>query len=358
MNPVQAQFQIAANSSDITATLADRLVSMTLTDETGNTSDMLEICLADHLPAQPITLPPTGAQLDVSLGYDGSLSKMGSFIVDELEWNGPPDRLVIRARAAAYDENNGGAYHLQTQKVRSWKFGVTIGAMVQKIAKEHGMTAAVDSSLSSIALPHFDQQDESDLNLLLRVAKKYDAVVKPTGKQLVFAKRGTFKSVSGQTMTPATIDKSDCADYHFTQQKRESAGTVVAYYHMVKSAKRHIVTVGAGEPVHRIKQYFQTQAEAQAAAQAELSKRSRAMQQFHATLGGNPSLGAECQVTLTGFRAGIPTTWIAKKVEHILDGDGGYVCQVELEQPDASAQNDVADTIDNDTTNNAADSDT
>jgi phage protein D len=356
-NPIQAQFQISANSSDITSAIADRLVSLEFTDETGNTSDMLTITLADHIPTQPIAMPPTGAKLDLSLGYDGSLDAMGSFIADEIDWEGPPDRLVIRARGAAYDENNGGAYHLQTQKVRSWATGTTIGAMVQKVANEHGMTALVDSTLASVALPHVDQQDESDLNMLLRIAKKYDAVVKPSGSKLVFAKRGTFKSVSGQALTPVTIDKSDCSDYHFTQQKRETAGTVVACYHAVKNAKRHIVTVGAGEPVRRIKQYFQTQAEAKAAAQAELSRRSRAMQEFHATLGGNTSLAAECQVTLTGFRDGIPAIWIAKKVTHILDGDGGYSCAVELEQPDASAQNDVADTTDNDTTDNAGDSD-
>lgn len=34
-----------------------------------------------------------------------------------------------------------------------------------------------------------------------------------------------------------------------------------------------------------------------------------------------------------------------------------YSCRVELEQPDASAQGDVADTVDGDTTNNGGDSD-
>jgi phage protein D len=353
-NPVQPQYRIVANSSDITATIAQRFVSLTLTDETGETSDMVEITLSDHIPTQPITLPPTGAQLDVYLGYDGALSKMGSFIVDELELLGPPEQMIIRARAASYDAGNDGVFHLQTHKIRSWSAGTTIGAMVQKVAKEHGMTGVCAASLASIALPHVDQQDESDLNMLLRVAKKYDAVVKPAGSQLVFAKRGQFKSASGQTLTPITIDKTVATRWHFNQQKRESAGTVVAYYHAVKFAKRHIVSVGGGEPVRRIKQYFQTQAEAVAAAQAELSKRSRALQTMHITAPGDPNVGAECQVTLTSFRAGIPTTWIVKTAEHILGADG-YCCQIELEQPDASQQNDISDATDGDTSDNAGD---
>jgi phage protein D len=350
-------FTLTANSSDITATVQGRFVSLRLTDETGNTSDELEVTLTDHDPTQPIALPPTGAALQLSLGYaDTGITSMGSFIVDEIGWQGPPDRLIITARAAAYDQGNDGAYHLQTQKVRSWKAGTTIDAMVQKVASEHGMTGVVDSTLSGIALPHVDQQDESDLNMLLRIAKKYDAVVKPNGSQLVFAKRGQFKSASGKSIPPITIDKSDCTTYGYHQQKRESAGTIVAYYHAVKEAQRHIVSAGSGEPVRRIKQYFQTQAEAKAAAQAELARRSRAMQMFHITMPGRPDASAEGQVILTGFRPDIPTSWIAKTVTHELGGDG-YSVSIELEQPDASQQNDVTDTVDGDTTDNSGDSD-
>jgi phage protein D len=340
--PIQPRYRLVANDNDITSIIADRFVSLSLTDETGNTSDMLEIVLADHIVEQPIEKPSTGAQLQLFLGYDNVTQSMGTFIVDELELIGPPDQMVIRARAAAYDMGNDGAFHLQTQKVRSWKAGTTIGAMVQKIAKEHGMTGLVAASLSSIALPHVDQQSESDINLLLRIAKKYDAVVKPAGAKLVMAKRGEFKSVSGQALPAVTIQKMDDTRWHFSEQKRESAGTVVAYYHAVKQAKRHIVTVGSGEPVRRIKQYFQTQAEAVAAAKAELAHRTRNMQRMEIVLPGRTDLVAEAKVTLAGWRQGIPTVWLADRVVHELDG-GGYVTRAELVQPDEGAQNTVED---------------
>jgi uncharacterized protein len=340
--PIKPFYLLAANSKDITTIIRDRFVSLRMTDETGNTSDMLEIVLADHLPDQPIQKPTRGAQLALSLGYDGVATSMGTFVVDEIELIGPPEQMHIRARAAAFDQGNDGAFHLQTQKIRSWAAGTTIGAMVQKIAKEHGMQGLVAAPLSSIALPHVDQQDESDLNMLLRIAKKYDAVVKPAGAKLVMAKRGEFKSVSGQALTAVTLQKMDCTTWHYSEQARESAGTVVAYYHAVKQAKRHIVTVGSGDPVRRIKQYFVTQAEALAAAKAELAKRTRAMVKMTITLPGRPDLVAESQVKLAGFRADIPATWIATSVEHSLD-DRGYVCTVNLEQPDAGQQNDVED---------------
>ncbi len=343
IQPIQPRYRLVANDSDITGIIADRFVSLTLTDETGNTSDMLEFVLADHIPDKPIQKPPTGAQLQLFLGYDTTTQGMGTFIVDEIEMAGSPDQMVIRARAAAYDMGNDGAFHLQTQKVRSWKAGTTLSAMVQKVAKEHGMTGLVAASLAKIQLPHVDQQDESDLNMLLRIGKKYDAVVKPAGGKLVMAKRGEFKSVSGQTLPPVALHKLDCSHWHFTEQKRETAGSVVAYWHLVKQAKRHMITVGSGEPVRRIKQYFPTQAEAVAAAKAELARRTRAMQRMSISLPGRTDLVAETQVTLTGWREGIPTIWLASRVEHTLDS-GGYACRVELEQPDEGQQNEVEDT--------------
>lgn len=340
--PITPEYRLEANSKDITATIKERFVSLALKDETGNASDMLEIALADHIPDKPIQKPPTGAELQLYLGYDGKAQYMGLFVVDEIEMSGPPDTMVIRARAAPYDKSKGGKENLQTQKVRSWKAGTTIGAMVQKIAKEHGMEGAVAASLASIKLPHIDQPDESDINLLLRIAKKYDAVAKAAGGKLVFAKRGEFKSVSGQDLPSVTLTRSENTRWHMTESRRESAGKVVAYWHAVKQAKRHEVSVGSGEPVRRLKQYFPTQDMAVAAAKAELARRQRAMQTMSITCPGRTDLAAECQVKLQGWRDGVPAEWIATRVEHVLDANG-YVCHVDLEQPNAGQAESVED---------------
>ena len=93
-------FRIVADCHDITSIIRSRLVSLSLTDEAGLQSDTLELVLADHDPSRRIVLPPTGAELEVWLGYAGALCRMGLFVVDELELSGPPGRLVIKAKAA------------------------------------------------------------------------------------------------------------------------------------------------------------------------------------------------------------------------------------------------------------------
>lgn len=334
IQPVKPSFRLEANDKDITAIILDRFVSLRFTDETGNTSDMLEIVLSDHDPDKPITVPPTGAELKLYLGYDSDAKYMGLFVVDEVELSGPPDEMTIRARAAPYDQSKGGKTSLQTQKVRSWKAGFTIGAVVKKIASEHGMQGLVAPSLASIHLPHIDQPDESDINFLLRIAKKYDAVVKPVAGKLIMAKRGEFKSVSGQDLPSVTIKKTECSTWRMMESRRESAGKVVAYWHAVKQAKRHEVSVGSGEPVRRLKQYFPTEAQALAAAKSELDRRRRAMKTFTITMPGRNDVAAECEAQLAGWRAGIPAAWVVTRVEHFLDSRG-YSSHVDLEQPNS-----------------------
>lgn len=337
------EYRVLANQQDITAVIAERFISLTLTDETGITSDMLEIRLSDHDPLVPIQKPPKGAELEVFLGYDGLATRMGMFCVDEIEYSGWPGEMTIRARGAIFDKTPKGKANLQSQKTRSWEKGTKLGDMVKKIAKEHGMEAAVSPSLESIPLPHIAQQDESDLNLLVRIGKKYDAIVKPSGGKLVLAKRGESKSVSGQSMASVIVTPDMVTSFRVIETARESSGTVVAYWHATKQAKRHEVKVGSGEPVTRLKMYYPEEKMAQKAAEAELAKRDRQKSTLSATMPGDPSVGAESPLTTAGFREGVDGKWIITRVSHSIVKDSGYSISLEAETPtDGDTQADDA----------------
>ena len=338
---IMPAWRVTANSQDITATILARFIDLTLTDSIGFDSDTLEIRLSDADPLMPIEIPPTGAELEVALGYDGIASPMGMFICDELELAGWPGEMVIRGRAAVYDKSKGGKTDLQTQKNRSWPKDTTIGDMVAKIAGEHSLEPAVADSLKGIKLPHTDQADESDINLLIRIAKKYDGVVKPANGKLVMAKRGEAKSASGQDLSPVAIEPGDCASWRLVVSKRETAGMVVAYWHAVKQAKRNEVKVGKGEPVRRLKQYYPTEEMALAAARSELERRERGQQTVSLTVTGSPTILAEARLTLTGFRPGVDGEWLISRVTHRIDASGGYVCDLEAEKPNSGEQAEV-----------------
>lgn len=337
---IMPSWRVEANAADITATISERFISLSLTDATGFESDTLEIVIADNDPLTPVAIPPTGAELKVSLGYDGITQPMGLFICDEVELSGWPGEMTIRARAAVYDKSKGGKSDLQTQKTRSWETGTKLGDMVAKIAGEHSLAPAVAESLKNIALPHIDQADESDINLLVRLSKKYDAIVKPANGKLVLAKRGESKSVSGETLAPVQLSPFDCADYRLTLAKRETAGMVVAYWHKTKQAKRNEVKVGKGEPVRRLKQYYPDENMALSAAKSELARRERGEQTVSITCQGSPLIAAEAPLTLAGFRPGVDGDWLISRVTHRLDV-GGYSCSIEGEKPNSGEEPEV-----------------
>lgn len=328
---VTPTFQVLANGTNISAMIAERFISLSLTDETGITSDMLEIVLSNYEPC--IERPPTGAELELFLGYDGANERMGMFVCDEIETSGPPREMVLRARGAIFDKTPKGKANLQSQKERSWPKGTKLGDMVAKIAKEHGMEPAVSASLKSIVLPHIDQASESDLNMLVRIGKKYDAIVKPSDGKLVLAKRGESKSVSGKSLASITLTPKDVTSWRLSQTSRESSGTVVAYYHTNKQNKRHEVKVGEGEPAQRLKQYFPEKDMAVQAAKAELAKRDRQKSTLAVSLPGRNDLTAESPLTMAGFLDGTDADYIVTRVTHSITKDGGYSCSLEAELP-------------------------
>lgn len=320
---------IVANDEDITEAIMGLFSTLTITDAVGFEADTLEIALADD-PENPIEVPPTGAELTVSLGYDGALTNMGVFIVDEIELTGWPAGMVIRGRASVQTESKQGKTSLLTQKSRSWDEGTTIGAIVKKIAGEHSMEPQVSDALTSLKIPHMDQTDESDLSFLVRLSRRYDAVCKPAGGKLLFVKRGE------SDLQPITIMATEGSSYSMTLSRRESPGTVVAYWHSKKQAKKKEVKVGEGEPVRRLRHWYADEATAKAAAQAELDARKRGEQKLSLSLPGDPSYSAEAPLITTGFRPEVDGDWLASSVTHTLDKQTGYSCQIEAEKPNQS----------------------
>lgn len=329
-------YRVTANGTDLAAAIASRLQSINVTDAAGLESDTVEIVLADTDPLRPIEIPPTGAELEVWLGYTDSLRRMGLYVADEVELEGWPGQLTIRGRAAPYEGSKRGKTDMQTQKTRAWAKGTKLGDMVAKIAREHGLDPAVAASLRGTTLPHFDQTDESDVSFLVRVARKYDAVVKPGGGKLAVAKRGESKAASGADLPTITVRADQATRWSLNISTRDSEGTVVAYYHDRGAAKRQHVQVGSGDPVRRLRHNSPDRDSALRAAQAELDKRGRRKNKLSLTMPGDSQLTAEAKLQLEGFRAGVPTEWVVSSVAHRFEPGTGYSCELEAERPNES----------------------
>lgn len=336
-------YRLIANDVNVTDKIADRLVSLRYTDAVGMESDMLEIVLADHKRAAPLAIPPKGSELQLFMGYGTDMRRVGLFVSDEIEVGFPCGQLVIRARAATYKASKSGKADLQSQKSRSWEEGTTLATLVKTIAKEHGLTPVIAAALGAVALPHVDQTDESDLNLLLRLTRRYDAFVKPAGGKLVISKRGASTTASGVALPSAQIYEDDVApdSGRLVESSRETAGTVVAYYHAIDDARRAAVKVGSGKPERRLKTSYPSEAMALAAARADLARRKRGMRTLSFQTVGSLDVVAEGTVDMVDFREGVAGKWLVKRVDHTLDV-GGWSMRVECEELNSGTVEDAS----------------
>lgn len=222
---------------------------------------------------------------------------------------------------------------MQTQKSRAWPKSTKLGDMVAKIAKEHALKAAVAPALRNLALPQFDQTDESDISFLVRVTRKYDAVVKSGGGSLVVFKRGEATTATGEPLPAIKIRPEGTTRWAMNVSMRDDDGTVVAFYHDHMAGKRQEESVGSGDPVRRLRHPYPDRTSALQAAQAELDRRGRKRSRLSISMPGNPKLTAEAKLTLEGFRAGVPTDWVVTQVVHHLEPSAGYSCEVHAELP-------------------------
>ena len=335
-------FRLMANKQDLTDKVRQRLFSIQYTDSAGVDSDVLEIVLVDDDTNQPIEVPPKGAELQLSLGYQRFYRDMGLFVVDEIEVAGYPCALVFRGRAAPFTESKLGKNAMQTQKNRSWEKGYSLAKMLETIAKEHGMEPKISPSMAGILLPHMDQKEESDLNFLLRICRKYDAVLKPGGGKLIITKRGEALSASGEKLPTVTIRREDVVSFRVSQKKRDSAGTVISYYKPSKKAARYEIKVGNGEPVKRIGTLYPTKDMAVEAAKAEWNSRQRDENELNITVMGWPELMAEMLATVEGVHAAADGEWLIKTCVHRYSDDG-YRVDLTLELPNKDAPPDVSE---------------
>lgn len=318
-------FMVTADGNDVTKVLKARLAMLRVTDEAGSNSDTAEIRLDDR--DGRIALPRKGAVLSIHMGYkETGLGSMGRFVVDEIELSGPPALLTIRARAADMRSV------MKAPKTRSFD-GITIGGLVRTLAAEYGLKPYTSADLEKVLIPHLDQADESDLHLLTRLAKEFDAVAKPAGGYLLFVARSGQKSASGKAMPEVPLAFSDLERWRVTMADRGKYASVIARWHDSEDTGGPVeVRAGQGEPVYTIRRIYPDEVSARSAAAARLAAFARGKAVLRASVAGDVRLAAEGAINISGAREGISGKWLLARVSHVID-ESGYRCHLVAEAP-------------------------
>lgn len=326
---MRPDFQVIANGADITAAIRDRLLSLSVTDESGVKSDRVAIEIDDR--DQKVDFPDVGAKLNVSMGYvETGLVKMGIYFVDEVSVSGGLRSMSIKASATDFNSK------ISAPVEESWH-DTTLGAILSKIAKRNGLTPKIDPEIASIKVAHEDQT-ESDIQFATRLAQENNGVAKVAMSNLVVNKRAPNTSQSGAPLPVVSVSGSQTTNWEATVAGRGEYGTVTAFWVNKEKNKKIEAKVGGGSGGRNYEMMteFPDERSAKLAAKGKLASLKNGKKNFRiGSMPGNPSIMAEMILVASGFRSGVDGEWLIKRVEHRL-GNNGYTTSVDCESPGGS----------------------
>ena len=318
-------YTVEAGGADVTRQIQDLLLDLRVTLTSDRASDTLEIDLSDA--ALALATPAAERELRVSLGYaDSGLTPMGVYYHDETDRQLDPGRLTVRATAADFRRRSS----LKAPKRRAFD-NVALGDLVKGIAAEHGYVGRTAPALAGIALAHIDQTAESDLHLLRRLARQYDATAKAAGGFLVFAPKGSGRSAgTAQPLPTITLATADLISGRHAVRGRPRYGSVIASYNDVEAATLVHVRAGNDDPVYEIREPFPDRAQALDAAAGRLARLARQTSTLEVSVLGSPAVVSEAVVVMTEWPiAG--SRWTVQRAKHTVSKIRGYVTTVTAE---------------------------
>lgn len=317
-------WQLTINDRDVTAELSNRIISLTLTDNRGFEADTVDITIDDS--DGKMAIPDRGAKLSLKLGWQGApLVDKGEYIVDTIEHSGAPDKLTLAAKSADFRDS------LLNKKSISYP-PQTLGSLVATIAAAHGLSSRVAPTLSGVAITQKIQSNESDANLLTRLAGEHDAMAGIKNGAIIFIAKGNGKNAGGTDLASITVTRQNGDRHSYRRSERDKFTGVKAYWYDIRKGKKRWVTAGTKDKTTALKKAYPNQAAAMAAAQAELKRLQRGVATFSMSLAfAMPHLFPETPIKAEGFKPVIDAIeWITVRAIHEL-GDNGFITNVECE---------------------------
>lgn len=300
---------------------ADAL-NVVYTDFDHGKSDEIEARFEDKLHRwKGSWYPEKGDVIDLSIGWLGQgLLPCGKFEVDEIDFTGPPDTVVIRGLAAPVTDS------LRTKKTRSFE-NKTLRAIAEQIAGEHGMS--VEGEIEDITIKRVTQNDERDLEFLKRIAEEYAHVFAVREKVITFS---TIKSLEEQDPV-AVIPRTEMKSFAFQDKTHEVYKDCTLSYHDPETAKLIEVTVEdpdvkTGDTL-KVKARVENEAQAKTRAEAELKKANMKKLTGRIEIVGDHRMVAGNCVQVTGLGK-LSGKYYVETSRHRIERSAGYTTEIEV----------------------------
>jgi phage protein D len=318
--------EIKVNGKPVASLFNERLISVTIVDKEGVTSDTVSCDLNDGNPFAAI--PQKGDIIEASLGYlETGVAFFGSYVCDDPEVRCLPYGLTVKGKGANVRDQ------AKQHRARHWD-KKTVKDIVSQIAGENGLSPVVDSEVGDYQYEWFGQQDESDLHVVERLARRHDALFSIKDGKLIFVKKGAGQAASGAGLTavvatPDIIVQGTCRITFANRQKYKKVKARIQDRKEAKQVEIEVESDAEGTADYTLPAPFADEGEAKKAATGKAKHLKSQTIRASVTVFGDPTIRAGAPFTFSGVRPGIDgIAFIIETATHKID-KGGYTTQIE-----------------------------
>jgi uncharacterized protein len=305
-----------------------RLISVTVTDKEGSSSDTIDISLEAGSPPD-LALPRRDAIITCQMGPSlEDLADFGTFKADDVTLHFLPYKIDVQGKSADMREG------LKEHKSRHFD-GETFGGVVQKMAGEHGLSAQVDPEIANFAgrEGYFIQEGESDLHWIERQSRRLNGLFTIKNGRLIVAKKGGGMTAGGAALgglviTPAMVVQGTGS---VTFGGREGHGKVRAAYHDPAEGVRKYEEAEAdpqAKASYTLRHDHTTKDAAKRAAESRAKELQRQAETTSVTIIGNTAARGGAPMSYAGIHPQVDgQQFIIETAAHSFS-KGGYTVQV------------------------------
>lgn len=329
----QPQFKLTYDQKDVTTELAPYILAISYTDVLSGESDELEVNIEDRDHRwKNGWFPGKGDKLKLEIGYYGaSLSSMGSFEIDEIEFNGTPDTISIRALAAGVQEA------LRTSNTKAFE-NKTLKAIAEELAGLSGLTLTGSGENTGRTYQRVTQNNETDLAFLNRLGKAEGIVFSIKDSKLVWHDQAKLDEAS----TVTVIKRTTMNSFTFRAKTATTYKACRVSYHDPKTKTLKTYTekadgVPSGDTLKLVER-CETLEDATAKAKAALRTSNGKQVEGSVTMYGNPQLRAGCNIEVQGLGL-LDGSYQILKARHSMERGRGYTTDLELSTSTAQNKN-------------------
>jgi uncharacterized protein len=366
----ETQFFVTVDGKDVSNRFASRLISLTITDNSGETADTCRFCLDDK--GSTIVMPKKGAPIKIMLGsLKGSPERVFDGLVDDVQSEGTRGGgMVLWIDGKSIDTEA-----LAKVKRRKHWDNKTVGEAMKEAAKDAKMELTVADRIDKLKRTYIAQDNESSLHFIQRLARETGGTFKVIGgSKGVVLDRNEGKTAGGGSGAEITVTiGQDVISWQVSPLiTRPKFDNVTARWYDKKEAKYKEQKVevpdkagtdsgeGAGHGAggggggggttelpdvdDNVRNTRVDEEEADQVANAGAKESSRSKGAGHVIIDGNAKPKAEGKLTIKGARPGIDGTYVIDYVMHELSKGDGWTTTISVAKPDTGGGDDRRET--------------